>query len=131
MDRGTWWAAVHGVAQSWTRLKRLGSSSSILSPEAALLTLSSFPKCHRLIFYFLSKWMGCFKLVYLPPTRSAFMSLSYSFLMPFVLPRLSAPPPLPLYCPCLLLPSLCFSFQQHLARICNTVFEQSFFSIGV
>ena len=23
MDRGTWWAAVHGVAQSWTRLKRL------------------------------------------------------------------------------------------------------------
>ena len=21
MDRGTWWAAVYGVAQSWTRLK--------------------------------------------------------------------------------------------------------------
>ena len=27
--RGTWWAAVYGVAQSWTRLKRLSSSSSI------------------------------------------------------------------------------------------------------
>ena len=27
-DRGAWWAAVHGVAQSWTRLKRLSSSSS-------------------------------------------------------------------------------------------------------
>ena len=27
MDRGTWWAAVHGVAQSQTRLKRLSSSS--------------------------------------------------------------------------------------------------------
>ena len=27
MDRGTWWAAVHGVAKSWTRLKRLSSSS--------------------------------------------------------------------------------------------------------
>ena len=26
-DRGTWWAAVYGVAQSWTRLKRLSSSS--------------------------------------------------------------------------------------------------------
>ena len=26
MDRGTWWAAVHGVAQSRTRLKRLSSS---------------------------------------------------------------------------------------------------------
>ena len=27
-DRGTWWAAVYGVAQSQTRLKRLSSSSS-------------------------------------------------------------------------------------------------------
>ena len=26
---GAWWAAVYGVAQSWTRLKRLSSSSSI------------------------------------------------------------------------------------------------------
>ena len=26
-DRGAWWAAVYGVAQSWTRLKRLSSSS--------------------------------------------------------------------------------------------------------
>ena len=29
-DRGAWWAAVYGVTQSWTRLKRLSSSSSIL-----------------------------------------------------------------------------------------------------
>ena len=28
MDRGAWWAAVPGVAQSWTRLKQLSSSSS-------------------------------------------------------------------------------------------------------
>ena len=27
-DRGAWWAAVSGVAQSQTRLKRLSSSSS-------------------------------------------------------------------------------------------------------
>ena len=27
-DCGAWWAAVNGVAQSWTRLKRLSSSSS-------------------------------------------------------------------------------------------------------
>ena len=26
--RGAWWAAVYVVAQSWTRLKRLSSSSS-------------------------------------------------------------------------------------------------------
>jgi len=25
MDIGAWWAAVYGVAQSWTRLKRLSS----------------------------------------------------------------------------------------------------------
>ena len=29
-DGGAWWAAVHGVAQSWTRLKRLSSSSKVL-----------------------------------------------------------------------------------------------------
>ena len=27
-DRGAWWAAICGVAQSWTRLKQLSSSSS-------------------------------------------------------------------------------------------------------
>ena len=35
-DRGAWWAAVYGVAQSWTQLKRLsssGSSSSTLINE--------------------------------------------------------------------------------------------------
>ena len=28
MDGGAWWAAVYGVAQSWTLVKRLSSSSS-------------------------------------------------------------------------------------------------------
>ena len=27
-DRGAWWAAIYGVAQSWTRLNRLSSSST-------------------------------------------------------------------------------------------------------
>ena len=31
-DRGAWWAAVYGVTQSWTRLKRLSSRSSAFSP---------------------------------------------------------------------------------------------------
>ena len=30
MEGEAWWAAVHGVAQSQTRLKRLSSSSSIV-----------------------------------------------------------------------------------------------------
>ena len=29
MDGEAWWAAVHGVAQSWTRLKRLSSMPQI------------------------------------------------------------------------------------------------------
>ena len=27
-DGGAWWAAIYGVTQGWTRLKRLSSSSS-------------------------------------------------------------------------------------------------------
>ena len=30
VDRGAWWAAIHGVAQSWTRLKWLSGSRSII-----------------------------------------------------------------------------------------------------
>ena len=30
-DRGAWWAAIYGVPQSWTRLKRLSSSSSSIA----------------------------------------------------------------------------------------------------
>ena len=29
--RGAWWAAIYGIAQSWTRLKRLSSSSSSIA----------------------------------------------------------------------------------------------------
>ena len=36
-DRGAWWAAVYGVAQSWTRLKQL-SSSSRSSSNSSLCT---------------------------------------------------------------------------------------------
>ena len=35
-DRGAWWAAVYGVAQSWTRLKRLSSSSSNVNMSVVL-----------------------------------------------------------------------------------------------
>ena len=49
-DGEAWWAAIYGVAQSWTQLKRLSSSSSNkpllnLFPEAkyfSQLTLSYF-----------------------------------------------------------------------------------------
>ena len=39
-DRGAWWAAVCGVAQSQTRLKRLSSSSSNIDEEVKNLSSS-------------------------------------------------------------------------------------------
>ena len=35
-DGGAWWATIYGVAQSWTRLKQLSSSSS-MSPKMFIL----------------------------------------------------------------------------------------------
>ena len=60
-DGGAWWAAVYGVAQSRTRLKRLSSSSS--SMVSVLLTVSYvgnnlFPPLHQ-------EWNG--HPNYLPP----------------------------------------------------------------
>ena len=36
---GAWWAAVYGVAQSWTRLTWLSSISNILSGKCSVLSL--------------------------------------------------------------------------------------------
>ena len=36
-DGGAWWAAIYGVAQSRTQLKRLSSSSSIMIPSGSYL----------------------------------------------------------------------------------------------
>ena len=38
-DGEAWWAAVYGVAQNWTRLKRLSSSSS--SSSSKIITMAS------------------------------------------------------------------------------------------
>jgi len=47
MDRGAWWAALCGVAQSQTRLKRLSSSSS------SSLQLQTIPLCGSTGLYLL------------------------------------------------------------------------------
>ena len=49
MDRGAWWAAVYGVAQSWTRLKRLSSSSSTIALKKIFgtYTLSNLLAWHK------------------------------------------------------------------------------------
>ena len=53
-----WWAAVHGVAQSWTRLKQLSSSSSSMVSHQLLRWLSSREstcQCRRCKF---NLWSG-------------------------------------------------------------------------
>ena len=47
MDRGTWWAMVHGVAKSWTRQKQL-------SPQHTLVNIFSLP------YNFLHYFLACF-----------------------------------------------------------------------
>ena len=92
-DRGAWWAAVYGVAQSWTQLKRLSSSSrkgiqlqnsgvhllKILArylkmstvPERAVTTFSKCSLCHiHLKSHILTLWcfsaaFGIYKIRYL------------------------------------------------------------------
>ena len=60
VDRGAWWAAVHGVAQSWTRLKLLSSSSSkiqtfwLISESQNLAIISSI--IASLLSISVSKW---------------------------------------------------------------------------
>ena len=41
-DRGAWWAAVYGVAQSWTRLKQLNSSSSSSSSSRHIFAIEFY-----------------------------------------------------------------------------------------
>ena len=45
MDRGAWWAAVHGVAQSWTWLQQLSSSSKAAAAFLQALCSVSPPIC--------------------------------------------------------------------------------------
>ena len=46
-DRGAWWAAVYGAAQSQTRLKRLSNSSTLMHTVHSLLMLKiSFVNFH-------------------------------------------------------------------------------------
>ena len=47
MDRGAWWAAVYGVTQSWTRLKRLSSSSSSSSRKLDTVAFVSIARYHK------------------------------------------------------------------------------------
>ena len=48
-DGGAWWAAIYRVAQSWTRLKRLSSSSSISNSIISYKNIFSVLQCRDVI----------------------------------------------------------------------------------
>ena len=49
-DGGAWWAAVYGVAQSRTRLKRLSSSSSLMLQPSAVVS-STLPRILEVVIF--------------------------------------------------------------------------------
>ena len=44
-----WWAAVYGVAQSWTRLRRLSSSSSRVLPGGDVIIQPRWSPMRRIL----------------------------------------------------------------------------------
>ena len=64
-DGGAWWAAIYGVAQSWTRLKWLSSSSSRL-----VITFLPRSKC------LLISWLQSLSAVILEPHKIKSVTVS-------------------------------------------------------
>ena len=63
-DSGAWWAAVYGVTQSRTRLKRLSSSSSSLLYGPTLISVHDYWKNHSFDFTDqIVKYMGENKVI--------------------------------------------------------------------
>ena len=84
-DGGAWWAAVCGVAQSRTWLKRLSSSSSILGKGCLLLGASNFRHTDLSSIWVFSSWLvnclslkGCSFLLLPPVIASVIMPLCLS-----------------------------------------------------
>ena len=62
---GAWWAAIYGVAQSWTQLKRLSSSSSKHLFMGLLAIVSSLEKyVFRSSAHFSTGLLGGFLLLF-------------------------------------------------------------------
>jgi len=63
-DGGAWWAAVYGVAQSWTRLKRLSSSSDYISSWRLARGILFLPPSDAYVRSFLCLLYTLIKLYY-------------------------------------------------------------------
>ena len=79
MDGGAWWAAVYGVAQSQTRLKRLSNSSSNSNPNFFKLVLTWY------IFFHIFPLLFCTYLHLYTETLLCFDVLSALYIVALVL----------------------------------------------
>ena len=80
MDRGAWWAAVYGVAQSRTRLKRLSSSSSSKTQLRGNTTVRSYAGWNtESCLWEVQMWFHVQRLVLviMMTNLSCFLTLSY------------------------------------------------------
>ena len=77
-DRGAWWAAVYGVAQSWTRLKRLSGSSS-------RLVIAFLPRSKHLLI----SWLQSPFAVILEPKK--IQSVTVSIIFPSICHKVMGP----------------------------------------
>ena len=75
-DGGAWWAAVSGVTQSWTRLKRLSSSSSLTFITPVFHCFPTTPRCNHLLLLLLSRFSRVQLCV--TPWTAAHQSLGFS-----------------------------------------------------
>ena len=83
-DGEAWWAAVYGVAQSKTRLKRLGSSSSIhVSILFQILFLVQFSSVAQSVWYFVTpRTAACQASLSINNSQSWLKLMSIELVMP-------------------------------------------------
>ena len=76
-DGGAWWAAVYGIAQSWTGLKRKQQQQSFLAALGLHYYVQAFSSCSEWGLLFLLHGMGCslWWLLLLQSTGSRHMGL--------------------------------------------------------
>ena len=86
-DRGAWWAAIYGVTQSWTRLKRLSSSSNFLNIVHEVLTAGIWGGLPPPVDHILSGLSAMTHLSWVALCVIAWLIASLSYTSPFAMTR--------------------------------------------
>jgi len=77
MDRGSWWATVHGVTKSQTQLKRLGMDASISFVIVILLLYCDSVVSYTTVYSSIDKHLSCFQFLYFMNKAQTFLKVSF------------------------------------------------------